>query len=216
MMNLDDLVLDLGVGLLLVDSSKPSIICGDFNCRMDKGNRGTTLNRTLEGYGFFLANDPNIKTYITQKGSSTIDLIFHNLGPRLSNPVEIVPILTKRHQQIVLQVPKIKIQEKSPNLKRCLDADILGSHPLIPDIFYGITDGQLDRAVNCFTIAMVSAIPTFNPSRNHHKPWFDEECLTLKQALLQLRKSGGQQCWTLKKKSRLLPNKRDRIMMNSN
>jgi exonuclease III len=52
------------------------IIYGDFNCRVDRGNRGSRLREIIEGQGLYLQNNNQRHTYISHNGSSLIDLVF--------------------------------------------------------------------------------------------------------------------------------------------
>ena len=71
----------MGDSLTKLDLSKPVIIGGDFNCRIDASsasNRGKQLLEFMESLGLTCQNRAEEKTYICSNGGSTIDLIFTN------------------------------------------------------------------------------------------------------------------------------------------
>ena len=64
--------------LLKLDLDRPCIIGGDFNCRLDKGERGTDLRDFLRlSFALECLNSGEV-TYDAPNGSSEIDLIFTN------------------------------------------------------------------------------------------------------------------------------------------
>ena len=58
-------------------STKPIVLYGDFNCRIDNNDsREQELTTALSFMNLHLMNDPQERTYISKNGCSTIDLIF--------------------------------------------------------------------------------------------------------------------------------------------
>jgi len=64
-----------------LDHSMASIILGDFNCRIDVTPlplKTVDLLELLASFGFMLANESQLYTYVCYNGKSTIDLLFYS------------------------------------------------------------------------------------------------------------------------------------------
>ncbi len=73
-----DIIRDISNGLssLSLASNLPTLVAGDFNCRLDSGCRGSDLCDALSNINLVCLNDPEDKTFVSKQGSSTIDLAF--------------------------------------------------------------------------------------------------------------------------------------------
>ena len=215
-MEMDDIINDVFLGLSKVDIEKVTVICGDFNCRVDTGNRGKTLTEEFKTFGFQLANNVFLKTYVATTGESTIDLIYHNMESITDVP-KIMPTVTMRHQRVKFQIPIQhlfpRFEEKDTlKLKRDVDLIRLENHPELLHSQTAILNNELQQAVSLLTKSLYESIPFIKPKQHHHKPWFDEQCKCkpLKDRLLNLKKKNDALQWTVKKEYKLLlRNKRE-------
>ena len=73
---LEDISFDISEGLSRIDKEELTIIAGDFNCRLDRGERGTDLLDILWELGFACVKNSQAPTYYCHNGRSAIDLVF--------------------------------------------------------------------------------------------------------------------------------------------
>jgi hypothetical protein len=172
----------------------PTIIAGDFNCRLDLSPlqmRTTALIRTLHEEGFWIANDPETKTYIASNGSSTIDLIATNLPRNQISRIVCLPnsVLSalKKHKPMHAQ---IEIDSVMPNsqMRRsmpvALDQTKLAS--ILPDIMSAFERAEcIDEQAKVINKALEFTTRQGAKSKRVSKPWFDSECHCAKTLVLQ-------------------------------
>jgi hypothetical protein len=97
-----------------VDLTRPVFLAGDFNCRIDQSPappRTRALQVLLQDAGLWIVNDPDIKTYESSNGSSTIDLIAVNIAAQHVSCVTRVPnsTMTIIRKHIPMSCPSLKV-----------------------------------------------------------------------------------------------------------
>lgn len=166
--------------LPLLENETPTLLVGDFNCRLDQ-ERGTLLTETLEFLGFTLLNDPTIPTYICHNGSSTIDLAFsRDCG--LSSFEVSNKCTWRKHQPILItisDIPRVTngtASHSKPQFKRIPDIT------KAPDAFQMLTmSDEASQALSDLTSAIKMTLST--PSNKHKhssQPWFNNVCIKMK------------------------------------
>ena len=93
-----DIIGNISKAVEKLPPNQPLICTGDFNCRLDVGNRGYELTHSLYDAGLQCLNDPNAKTFVSSQGSSTIDLTFVSRGELSRVRSEVIPSLETKHQ----------------------------------------------------------------------------------------------------------------------
>lgn len=180
------------IGQLIAQSKhdKPLIIAGDLNCRIDIQNyKAKIIGEKLQEEGFILLNNPNIPTYISYNGKSTIDIAFIR-GPIRGN---ITPIWTANHtplrkhipQEINIQGEWRKTQEKQEQaLSRIIDiGNVEEKTEEIKQIETLIDNAQLEEATQALGELLRQAANPRNKRRA--KQWFDTECYRLRKEVLE-------------------------------
>jgi hypothetical protein len=174
-----------------MDLSKPCIIAGDFNARVDidDNEKAELLIDLLADFGFLLVNDPAEHTYTCHNGGSTIDLVFANFPDCRAETEKLNPsLLLRKHYPIVITwtgTPVPSRAEKQPRKKRVIgDIDPMAA----AEIERRLSEGELDAAYEkmCQTIleAVPDAVVTEGP--RHHRRCVEIEKLKLE--LLHLRR----------------------------
>jgi hypothetical protein len=176
----------------------PTLIAGDFNCRIDLSplpTRTIALIRTLHEEGFWIANDPEMKTYIASNGSSTIDLIASNLPrdqmSRISTLSNSALSALKKHKPMHAQ---IEIDSATPNrqMRRSLpvELDQIRLAYILPDVMSAFERAEsTDEQAKELTKALEFAAIQNAKGKRTSKPWFDSECHTAKTLVLQKLKA---------------------------
>jgi len=192
----EEIVLTICKEVCQPNAGKTQIILGDFNCRVDNGERGQFLCRHLEDFGFFLVNNPKIPTYVTDSGKSVIDLTFSNIPSRLidhSHRRILSTYAVKKHlQQLSTWALKSRFQVEHPEIKR--------QRKINPEIFPTNmteyitrilkTPSGLNSAVAFLLESTLASAPKLQTKIEKHKPWFDLECREMKREILHHLKSG--------------------------
>ena len=175
---------------------RPTILCGDFNCRTDQGTRGINLVQALKTVGFILANDLQRPTYISSTGNSAIDLIFSNLCfPDKIESLLIHPTLERKHQRLICQimlsshvlVPRFR-QQSLP--RKLVTEELIYGLSLLPppNLYFNLANEETtDQFVSSITDIIIHAIPQPSNQLHHHKKWFNRKCATLKEKTLKLK-----------------------------
>ena len=189
---IETILLEVTNALSQIHHDKPTIVCGDFNCRTDLGSRGEALNKMLQSYGFNLCNDPNVPTYISPTGNSCIDLIFDNLDyPEKVYNFSVYPTIERKHQRISCQIAltnHIKKNQPPPKpLPRKLNLEALTSHLIHFPPPNQIRDEDTNQIAAKMTSMITQSIPEPKKYNNHHKKWYDKKCAALKKKTLLLK-----------------------------
>lgn len=179
-----------------LNRDKPTVIMGDFNCRIDQeahSEKTTHLLTTLCEMGFSVANDPKIVTYICHNGASTIDLFFVEQNRLASNSRCTYSDITtgqlcRKHQAMELRVSwsqRSNTLLRPKPLSRMVDVNILSNSILLSEAYLALERNQAEKAymLLCAAIAAASA---YKPINRTAKPWFDAECHAWKHFTLQL------------------------------
>ena len=192
LLEIANIVYDISNVLSQTPHVRPTILCGDFNCRTDRGKRGQELISELQRFGFTVCNNLTTPTYISPSGNSSIDLVFSNLAyPERVNSISVCPTLERKHQRVICEltlfnVPNKKLSPPKP-LSRKIDMEsLLQSLICIPPPKQNDIIQQLTTTV---TDLITSSIPQRKDLNHHHKAWFDRKCGTLKKRTLELKKT---------------------------
>ena len=167
-----------------------TIIVGDFNCRIDEGERGITLIEVLRTqFQVELRSAPHDHTFIGPQGSSTIDLVFSN--HRLKS-TRLVTSLERRHARLVCTWDSTASPPSLPSRKkRCIDPGFLSTHPSLNHVEPLLRAGAVSAASTVLTETTLLSAPDVVARESHHKPWFDQECSELKRQVLEERGNEG-------------------------
>ena len=101
---LEDISFDISEGLSRIDKEELTIIAGDFNCRLDRGERGTDLLDILWELGFACVKSSQAPTYYCHNGRSAIDLVFTNYLQLTSDNVTITENSATKHCTVGFKV----------------------------------------------------------------------------------------------------------------
>ena len=193
----DNILLQVIQTLSNISHDRPTILCGDFNCRADEGSRGRELIETLKNYGFNFCSDPNVSTYVSPNGNSCIDFIFHNLThPEAVEQVRVKPTLERKHQRItcriILSSPGLKNYRTPPKLlPRKINQEQLVTNLIRLPSPDHVVNENVQQITSVITELIVHSIPKPSKFDNHHKRWFDKQCSTLKKKSLQLKQAAS-------------------------
>jgi len=105
-----DLCDDLTTCLVSVDLNLPTVLAGDFNCRLEHSERThktRDLILLLNHFSFHSRNDATLFTYVTGNGASVIDLIFCNLPVCDSNIPQYAKSLLPSIRKLFLSMVKV-------------------------------------------------------------------------------------------------------------
>jgi hypothetical protein len=186
----DTILAEIVDAMLLRPSDIPTLIGGDFNCRLDKGNRGQELQRSLSDIGFVCISDPCVSTYISHQGTSVIDLVFVESLFESDFKVSVKPSLEAKHQHVEVHfVNSIGHFNKRVKAIRKVDRSIL-IDSISPETVIDILGSDCDPTVNVtaavnYVYEGVKISQTVKRARKS-KPWFDSQCFELKR---EVRKS---------------------------
>jgi hypothetical protein len=191
---LDDIVLSVVEMITNLDTTKPSVLCGDYNCRIDSGDRGRHLKEIMQDMGFLLKNDCNEPTYIGHNGSSLIDLVFTTNGTTTSidtsTPrVRHLPI--RKHGQVHFQVTAETIRRKKDaretRVERKIDYETMAT--LTDDLKQRTSNANIQQSTDLITEVIQQSIR--KNKRSYHKPWFDKECQQKKKEVMVMYRGRG-------------------------
>lgn len=148
-----------------VDLSKPSLVCGDFNARLDKPNSKTEdLLELLNDFGFNPLNSSSCPTYYGYKGSSVIDLYFSNFSVDsiiLERNVEVIHL--RKHIPVICSFKteeNIEVNIVSRKLKREVK-DIDNS--CLEDIERSLGEARVDDAYNKLCQCILNSVEELKP-----------------------------------------------------
>ncbi|XP_018496824.1 uncharacterized protein LOC108864883 [Galendromus occidentalis] len=176
----------VGDGLTKLDLSRPALIGGDFNCRIDSAttsSEGHALREFMERLGLRCQNQADAKTYICFNGSSTIDLIFTN-GACSGTRVEDLEV--RKHQPVRTEVllrefspaPQHRTLSRKIRREKLRTAEYPPAHALSEETVDGIEAAITTKVIRCCDRRKrwVRTAPR----------WFDSRCYRLRQEVLAL------------------------------
>ena len=177
-------------GLDSVDLFRSTIVCGDFNCPVDKpSNTGARqLLETLQLRGFWLASERAEHTFIGPQGKSTIDLFFTNIPEDaveyLGTQKHLKAFGARWHLPVALEVRALSPRTQMPRRPRIpamLDiASMVQNLPRILPVPTSISIEDYACDVSEFIRRSVVQSP---PTRSI--TWFSPECHNAKRFMLQ-------------------------------
>jgi hypothetical protein len=195
----DDMLMALLEASEDIDLSIPSVIAGDFNCRIDKSrlpHRTLALKRTLHDLGFWVVNRPEVLTYHASNGASTIDLFAVN-WPRSSTStptrLSLSPLAAlRKHMPMRLIIRSImplhQDSTKAERIPPSIDNATLES--LIPEILsFFLTNADVNSIADCLANAIRASATQCNAKKRTSKPWFNAACYKLRENVLTALKS---------------------------
>ena len=154
---------------------KPLLLAGDFNCRLDKGVRGTQLSDDLLTLGLTCANTPHLYTYHCPKGQSTIDLIFVK-NIILTGDICVDNIVSTKHSLVHAQLQLDKSIQSKKSSKRITKVNEKVLQSLLNTHLYCHPPERLN-APEIYDI-LYNCINSANSRRKPRKSkvWFNRDC----------------------------------------
>lgn len=191
-----DIILVINQELTKVNDEENILVAGDFNCRIDQGNRGKTLIEHLITLGFELVNNTSEKTYISPQGESLIDLLFikTNRGDHSKGITRVHCDPIRKHQRIVLnwklvkRIPEFHITQQK-KLSRRLDLFKLANLTDLTKADLILKQGHLENGNNIILNIIQSCAINRELKHHHHKPWFNNDCKIQKRKVFSLMKN---------------------------
>ena len=174
---IDEILFKLTNALSYFDLGKPTIIGGDFNCRIDNSQpRGCELIDEMIELGFTCLNEPDVLTYICHNGASTIDFMFHN-SSAIVGPLSVLPSHFTKHNLVTSEI-SIKNSKYSSRAGSIRSVDLTQLEEKIAQIDYV---GDVNRYYESFVEACKSAAILRKPRKS--PPWFDKTLYNLHNQL---------------------------------
>lgn len=183
--------------------NEPTILAGDFNCRIDiKSNKTEAVKTFLEQEGLLLHNDHRLPTYVSHNGTSVIDLVFSNSKVRiLKQQVLRSSMLTgvRKHLPVLSSLKTTwktmqRRQNNQARLTRTLNIDSLkqAAYTTNQYVLRELRNGQLDNAARLIEDTIKEAIEPIGNFDRKSKPWFDAQCYAERKYVLDcLHKTGS-------------------------
>lgn len=194
--DVDDILEAVSNTLHAYPAGKQVIVAGDFNCRLDVGERGELLQEGLAAIGLELISKPDIPTYICEVSgqirSSTIDLVFTNILGKLRGSclkVEQDAVYRRKHRQVhstwLLPSGNCGKQWHPPSrhvVESVLAQDI---EQIQEEVTSKLALGQLDKVVDLVNSSILKATTVKPKPKCYFKRWFDSECYEARRRLRQ-------------------------------
>ena len=181
---LEDILHHISDAVSTVDISQPLILGGDFNCRLDNGERGDELTDFLRiNYQLELQSSHHEPTYHCWNGSSVIDLIFSNFNTATT----VVRNAWTKHSQILShwqprQVSQTVKGQPTKRLSRKIDLQRLSN-----ELQQNVREANnVNRMSDQITNAIIASTRSVRKRGQDHKPWFDGNCKAAKRRALEL------------------------------
>ena len=187
-----DIIDSINEALQKANHSDAIIIAGDLNCRIDKSNPKTKrVLEYLEQEGFKVTNNPAETTYVTQNGTSTIDLILiNNKTTLIKQKVETTnPI--RKHLPIKTT---LKLNGKTTNqendgkviVTRKIDEAVIEREQLtIKGCDTMIAEGHINEATNRIEYLLHKTIIAKPKNQRRAKVWFDADCYKQRKEVIK-------------------------------
>ena len=179
--------------LFALDLSKPTLVCGDFNARIDVQNdeKAEFLVDLLEDLGFLLLNNVDDITYRCYNGESTIDLAFSNFpGCTAETEKSNKILLLRKHIPVLISCPlpqpimKIESKKKRKRLVEEIDSSKVD---LIKAKFDSL---DLDDGYKQLCSCILDSAPLVSSATSSKKTGLklSQEAVSLKCDLIKLHK----------------------------
>jgi hypothetical protein len=176
----------------LPPNRRRTIVLGDFNCRIDSGDRGEILAEVLrEQFNLELRSNTEKHTFVGPQGRSVIDLVFSDVRPV---SVTTVPSLDRRHLKVMStwEAEAEEELEAMARKKREVNLRALEADPNIANVEHLLREGDVSRAADVLSQSILDAAPDIKrPKGRTHKPWFDAECKKRKEEAWDQRLTPG-------------------------
>ena len=211
----EHITLEVAAALSSVDPRQPlTILAGDFNARIDEGDRGATLCSVLrEEFLLELWNKEDEKTFIAPTGQSTIDLVFSQKEPTSLRTVQTV---YRRHCQVISEWDlSLEPVEAVPlRLKREINVEALLGAKSLTHVSDLLNAGALTSGFDMLSQSIQAGAREIRTRSSSHQPWFDRTCARAKRRVLN---NMNQDCyWNLRKEyKRLCRHKRREFEENA-
>ena len=179
---------EIGSALNTIGKNDSIILAGDLNCRIDIPTQKTKeVLEYLEEEGLSLVNDKYSKTYVSDNGTSTIDLVFSNRGKVKPKKQDIILNAYRKHQPVetIFELEQGGEQEKPETLRRSrkflqhviCDAD---NHTISKMAL----EGNLDEAANMLEYMLQGVNISEMSIKRKAKPWFNATCYRTRKMTL--------------------------------
>ena len=182
------------VGVVNEAGPGPVIVAGDFNCRIDKDDeKGLMLTSAMGALGLELLSERKDPTYFAWNGSSTIDLMFTNNPSAVIN-FSLEDMVIRKHRLVRAQFNFWLPTDGKGQMPLCriIDQTALMNENRLNLISSSINEGDIDCANKMITDLIHDASRPRNKTRRKHRPWFDDECRSLRvRALTEPKGSAG-------------------------
>lgn len=178
----------------LIDNKEDTLICGDFNARLDKPNESRTerFYETLHDFGFWVINDLRTPTFIGPRGKSIIDVFATNLSSSR------VKFLGQNHQMreagnltchvavgvdIKLRHSSIRPRPRQLPVERRLDCEklLLTANPT----YWPQDEVDVDEHFRVFSETVNGCVAERRGKKD--RPWWNRDCSNAKSCLLQVK-----------------------------
>ncbi|XP_018495048.1 uncharacterized protein LOC108864261 [Galendromus occidentalis] len=168
--------------------TKSVILYGDFNCRIDvEDSRARSLIEAFLLLNLHLLNKSQDTTYIAHNGRSTIDLIFVTADLVPFTKMKIMPTVDRKHQRIIVDIPSLEPEAEIKGKRPMSAIRKVDHNKLVVNLSNSIERAEPspdDSYMNLLGAIEKAAIMETHKGKPKNKPWFDEECNTLKQLAL--------------------------------
>jgi hypothetical protein len=172
----------------------PIIVAGDFNCRIDNDEeKGLMLTSAFGALGLELLSERKDPTYIAWNGSSTIDLMFTNVSSAVVN-FSLKDMVIRKHRLVRAQFNFWLPTDGKGQMPLCklIDQTALLNENRMNNICSSISEGDIDCANKMINDLIHDASRPRKRIRKKHRPWFDDECRSLRvRALIEPKGSVG-------------------------
>jgi hypothetical protein len=164
-----------------------------MNCRIDtERHKSKVVVDYIENERLTLINKKDVKTYISDKGCSTIDLVFSNGNSARQTVLRNIIAREYLHVDTVVVIQnatKNYIRKKPLRMTRKIDPDKIAGTDT-KDITEAIQKGNLDGAINAIEKYINDATAGNNKRNRRTKPWFKQDCYNArKDALIALKQA---------------------------
>lgn len=177
LIDVTDIVSEAITGL---DLKLPTVVGGDFNCRIDEcngDNRGKGLLELLGNLGFWCANAGDDFTYVCASGRSTIDLLFHNLvGSNEFRDLRVLETTVRKHLPVQATVVTSALGCRRRNVHSTFRTRLIDEAALARQVEELEALEDVDSGCRSLEQVMQAAGVVRRRHSRRSRPWFSREC----------------------------------------